>query len=156
MARLCAVFARMDRIDRKILELLRQDSRLTGEQLGERVGLSPSAAHRRVKALEESGAIIGYRARLSRAARGNPSTVFVAVTLTDQRQATMLAFETALANTAQVAEAYLMSGQSDYLIKVLVPDSDSYERIHREILSALPGVQRLVSQFTIRTLESGE
>ena len=146
----------MDRIDRKILELLRKDSRLTGEQLGERVGLSPSAAHRRVKALEESGAIIGYRARLSRSARGNPSTVFVAVTLTDQRQATMLAFETALANTAQVAEAYLMSGQSDYLIKVLVPDSDSYERIHREILSALPGVQRLVSQFTIRTLESGE
>ncbi|QDH33346.1 Lrp/AsnC family transcriptional regulator [Porphyrobacter sp. YT40] len=146
----------MDRIDRKILDLLREDSRLTGEQLGERVGLSPSAAHRRVKALEESGAIIGYRARLSRAARGNPSTVFVAVTLTDQRQATMLAFETALANTAQVAEAYLMSGQSDYLIKVLVPDSDSYERIHREILSALPGVQRLVSQFTIRTLESGE
>ncbi|WP_086606807.1 Lrp/AsnC family transcriptional regulator [Erythrobacter donghaensis] len=146
----------MDRIDRKILDLLREDSRLTGEQLGERVGLSPSAAHRRVKALEDSGAIIGYRARLSRAARGNPSTVFVAVTLTDQRQATMLAFETALANTAQVAEAYLMSGQSDYLIKVLVPDSDSYERIHREILSALPGVQRLVSQFTIRTLESGE
>ena len=146
----------MDRIDRKILELLRQDSQLTGEQLGERVGLSASAAHRRVKALEESGAIIGYRARLSRSARGNPSTVFVAVTLTDQRQATMLAFETALASTAQVAEAYLMSGQSDYLIKVLVPDSDSYERIHREILSALPGVQRLVSQFTIRTLESGE
>jgi DNA-binding Lrp family transcriptional regulator len=146
----------MDRIDRKILDLLFADSRLTGEQLGERVGLSPSAAHRRVKALEESGAILGYRARLSRAARGNPSTVFVQVTLTDQRQATMLAFEDALARTPQVAEAYLMSGQSDYLVKVLVRDDDSYERIHREILSALPGVQRLVSQFTIRTLESGE
>jgi DNA-binding Lrp family transcriptional regulator len=146
----------MDRIDRKILDLLSADSRLTGEALGERVGLSPSAAHRRVKALEESGAILGYRARLSRAARGNPSTVFVQVTLTDQRQATMLAFEEALARTPQVAEAYLMSGQSDYLVKVLVRDDDSYERIHREILSALPGVQRLVSQFTIRTLESGD
>lgn len=146
----------MDRIDRKILDLLEQDSRLTGEALGERVGLSPSAAHRRVKALEESGAILGYRARLSRSARGNPSTVFVQVTLTDQRQATMLAFEEALALTPQVAEAYLMSGQSDYLVKVLVRESDSYERIHREILSALPGVQRLVSQFTIRTLESGD
>ena len=55
----------MDRIDRKILDLLAADSRLTGEQLGEQVGLSPSAAHRRVKALEESGAILGYRARLS-------------------------------------------------------------------------------------------
>lgn len=146
----------MDRIDRKILDLLSADSRLTGEQLGERVGLSPSAAHRRVKALEDSGAILGYRARLSKAARGNPSTVFVQVTLTDQRQATMLAFEEALARTPQVVEAYLMSGQSDYLVKVLVRDDDSYERIHREILSALPGVQRLVSQFTIRTLEGGE
>lgn len=146
----------MDRIDRKILDLLAADSRLTGEALGERVGLSPSAAHRRVKALEEAGAILGYRARLSKAARGNPSTVFVQVTLTDQRQATMLAFEEALARTEQVAEAYLMSGQSDYLVKVLVRDDDSYERIHREILSALPGVQRLVSQFTIRTLEGGE
>lgn len=146
----------MDRIDRKILDLLAADSRLTGEQLGERVGLSLSAAHRRVKALEETGAILGYRARLSRAARGNPSTVFVQVTLTDQRQATMLAFEEALARTHQVAEAHLMSGQSDYLVKVLVPGDDSYERIHREILSALPGVQRLVSQFTIRTLEGGD
>ncbi len=146
----------MDRMDRKILDLLGADSHLTGEQLGERVGLSPSAAHRRVKALEESGAILGYRARLSRAARGNPSTVFVQVTLTDQRQATMLAFEEALAHTPQVAEAYLMSGQSDYLVKVLVREDDSYERIHREILSALPGVQRLVSQFTIRTLESDD
>jgi len=146
----------MDNIDRKILELLAEDSRLTGEQLGERVGLSPSAAHRRVKALEESGAILGYRARLSKAARGNPSTVFVQVTLTDQRQATMLAFEEAMARTPQIAEAYLMSGQSDYLIKVLVRENDSYERIHREILSALPGVHRLVSQFTIRTLEGGE
>lgn len=146
----------MDKIDRRILDLLAKDSRLTGEQLGERVGLSPSAAHRRVKALEDSGAILGYRARLSLAARGHPSTVFVAVTLTDQRQATMLAFEQALASTPQIAEAYLMSGQSDYLIKVLVRDDDSYERIHREILSVLPGVQRLVSQFTIRTLESGE
>lgn len=146
----------MDRIDRKILDLLAQDSRLTGEQLGERVGLSPSAAHRRVKALEDSGAILGYRARLSKAARGNPSTVFVQVTLTDQRQATMLAFEEAMARTPQIAEAYLMSGPSDYLIKVLVRESDSYERIHREILSALPGVQRLVSQSTIRTLEGGD
>lgn len=146
----------MDQIDRKILDLLACDSRLTGEQLGERVGLSPSAAHRRVKALEEAGAILGYRARLSHEARGHPSTVFVHVTLTDQRQATMLAFERALAETPQVAEAHLMSGESDYLIKVLVPGNDSYERIHREILSALPGVQRLVSQFTIRTLEREE
>lgn len=142
----------MDRIDDKILAQLSVDSGLTSEELGRRVGLSPSAAHRRVKALEATGLIRGYRARLSRAARGNPSTVFVQVTLVDQRQATMMAFEKALERTAQVSEAYLMSGESDYLIKVLVRADDSYERVHREILSALPGVHRLVTQFTIRTL----
>lgn len=142
----------MDATDNKIISQLSRDSALTSEQLGAKIGLSPSAAHRRVKALEEAGAILGYRARLSAEARGNPSTVFVHVTLTDQRQATMMAFEAALGRTQQVAEAFLMSGESDYLLKVLVRADDSYERVHREILSALPGVQRLVTQFTIRTL----
>lgn len=142
----------MDAIDCKIIDLLGVDSALTSDQLGAKVGLSPSAAHRRVKALEEEGLILGYRARLSPAARGHPSTVFVSVTLVDQRQATMVAFEEALGRTAQVCEAHLMSGQSDYLLKVLVRADDSYERVHREILSTLPGVHRLVTQFTIRTL----
>jgi len=144
----------MDGIDGKIIAQLGAESGLTSEDLGARVGLSPSAAHRRVKALEQQGLILGYRARLSPAARGNPSTVFVSVTLTDQRQATMMAFEHALARTAQVSEAHLMSGESDYLLKVLVREDDSYERIHREVLSTLPGVHRLVTQFTIRTLAS--
>jgi Lrp/AsnC family transcriptional regulator, leucine-responsive regulatory protein len=146
----------MDRIDLNILAQLERDSALTNETLGRQIGLSPSAAHRRVRALEASGAILGYRARLSRAARGNPSTVFVQVTLVDQRRETMEAFEAALAETRAVREAHLMSGESDYLLKVLVPEMDSYERIHREILSALPGVHRLVTQFTIRTLASAE
>ena len=142
----------MDGIDGKIIAQLGRDSSLTSEEMGARVGLSPSAAHRRVKTLEQQGLILGYRARLSRAARGNPSTVFVSVTLADQRQATMMDFERALEHTAQVSEAHLMSGESDYLLKVLVREDDSYERIHREVLSALPGVHRLVTQFTIRTL----
>lgn len=146
----------MDMLDRKIIDQLGRDSGLTNEKLGDRVGLSPSAAHRRVKALEEAGMILGYRARLSSAARGNPSTVFVQVTLVDQRQATMMAFEKAMGTTRQISEAHLMSGDSDYLIKVLVREDDSYERIHREILSALPGVHRLVTQFTIRTLATDD
>ena len=146
----------MSDIDQKILRLLAKDSALTSEALGNHVGLSASAAHRRVKALEQAGMILGYRARLSRQAEGNPSTVFVQVTLVDQRRATMEAFEAALARTAHVREAHLMSGESDYLLKVLVPEQDSYERIHREILSALPGVHRLITQFTIRTLASAE
>jgi Lrp/AsnC family transcriptional regulator, leucine-responsive regulatory protein len=146
----------MDALDQKIIAQLATDSGLTSEQLGARIGLSPSAAHRRVKALEEEGLILGYRARLSLAARGDPSTVFVAVTLIDQRQATMMAFEGALARTGQIGEAHLMSGESDYLLKVLVRADDSYERVHREVLSVLPGVHRLVTQFTIRTLIVGD
>jgi Lrp/AsnC family leucine-responsive transcriptional regulator len=146
----------MDRLDRKILRTLEENSALTSEALGALVGLSASATHRRVRALESDGVILGYRARLSRAARGNPSTVFVQVTLVDQRRATMEAFEAALARTAQVREAHLMSGESDYLLKVLVPADDSYERVHRETLAALPGVHRLITQFTIRTLASSE
>lgn len=144
----------MDGIDGKIIAQLSAESGITSEELGARVGLSPSAAHRRVKMLEQQGMILGYRARLSGLARGNPSTVFVSVTLTDQRQATMMQFEQALERTTQVGEAHLMSGESDYLLKVLVREDDSYERIHREVLSVLPGVHRLITQFTIRTLAS--
>ncbi|WP_374648127.1 Lrp/AsnC family transcriptional regulator [Rhizorhabdus sp.] len=142
----------MDRIDRKILSQLARDASLTSEQLGDKVGLSPSAVHRRVKALEQAGMIRGYRARLSDEARGNPSTMFVQVTLADQRQATMMAFEQALEQTSHVVAAYLLSGESDYLLKVEVAEDDSYERVHRDILSALPGVLRLVTQMTLRTL----
>jgi len=142
----------MDRIDRQILSQLASDSSLTSEQLGIRVGLSPSAAHRRVRALEQGGMILGYGARLSREARGNPTTIYVHVTLADQRQATMMAFEKALERTPQISEAHLLSGESDYLVKVEIPADDSYERVHRDILSALPGVQRLVTQVTLRTV----
>jgi DNA-binding Lrp family transcriptional regulator len=68
----------------------------------------------------------------------------------------MMAFEQALERTPQVSEAYLLSGESDYLIKVEIPDDDSYERVHRDILSALPGVQRLVTQVTLRTVIAKE
>jgi DNA-binding Lrp family transcriptional regulator len=146
----------MDAIDRKILRQLSRDSALTNEALGARVGLSGSAAHRRVKALEQSGAILGYRARLSRAAEDNPSTVFVQVTLTDQKRTTMEAFEAALERASVIREAHLMSGESDYLLKVLVPETDSYERIHRQVLASLPGVHRLVTQFTIRSIQTDE
>ena len=145
---------RRDKIDEKILSHLALDSGLTSERLGKAIGLSPSATHRRVKLLEESGLIQGYQARLSPEALGNPSTVFVSVTLVDQRQPTLIAFEEAIQRTSVVREAHLMSGESDYLLKVLVRDGDTYERVHREILAALPGVHRLVTQFTIRTVRA--
>lgn len=145
----------IDNIDQKILSQLSADSSLTSERIGERVGLSPSATHRRIKLLEDGGLILGYAARLSRHARGNPATVFVSVTLADQRKETMEAFEAAIDEQPLIVEAHLMSGESDYLIKVDIPENDSFERVHREILAALPGVHRLMTQFSIRTVLSG-
>lgn len=146
----------IDPMDRKILAALREDGALTGAALGEAVGLSPSAAHRRVKLLEAAGLIQGYRARLSAQARGNPSTVFVAVTLKDQAQTTLTRFEDAIRRNPDICEAHLMSGDSDYLLKVLVRADDTFERVHRDTLAQLPGVQRLISQFSIRSVVEAE
>ena len=141
-----------DVLDRKILDELASDGGLTSAALGERVGLSASAAHRRVKLLEQAGHIEGYRARLSREARGNPTIVFVEVTLRDQSRETLLRFEQAVEACPEVVEAHLMTGQSDYLLKVELREGNPYERIHREVLAGLPGVNRLVSHFSIRSV----
>ncbi|MBU3079265.1 Lrp/AsnC family transcriptional regulator [Sphingomonas sp. XMGL2] len=142
----------MDRMDQKIVAILRRDGALTGVELGERVGLSASAAHRRVKAMEAEGLIRGYRVRFSPQALGMPSTLFVSVTLTDQRQETLERFEAALKRCEQVVEAHLMGGEIDYNVKLAIPADDSYERVHRDVLAVLPGVERLRSQISIRAV----
>ena len=142
----------IDPTDRRILKELSRDAGLTSAALGERVSLSPSAAHRRVRLLEQRGLIDGYRARLSKAARGNPSIVFVEVTLSGQSRDILADFEQAIERRDEITEAHLMTGESDYLLKLEVREGDSYERIHRELLAGLPGVQRLVSHFSIRAI----
>ncbi|WP_246848177.1 Lrp/AsnC family transcriptional regulator [Sphingomonas beigongshangi] len=140
----------LDALDSRILSQLAANSDLTSAELGEAVGLSPSAAHRRVATLRERGLIAGYRAVLSRAARGDPSTVLVNVTLRDQREETMAAFEREIVDCREVRECFLMSGEADYMLHVEVRRDDTFERIHRETLSRLPGVARLASHFVIR------
>lgn len=144
--------ASLDDFDHKILAELERDGALTSAALAERVGLSPSACHRRVKALEAAGVITGYAAILSERALGRASTVFVAVTLENQRRETMAAFERAVALCREVHDCHLMTGESDYLLRIVIADDDRYERVHQETLSQLPGVRRLVSSFTIRTV----
>lgn len=144
----------MDRLDAALLNHLQRNGRLTAAELGERVGLSPSACHRRVRALEEAGVIDRYVALLSDEALGRRTTVFVAVTLDNQRRDTLEAFETAVERCPDVQDCFLMSGDSDYLVRVTIGPGDSYERIHKDVLSALPGVRRLVSNFTIRKVVS--
>jgi Lrp/AsnC family transcriptional regulator, leucine-responsive regulatory protein len=142
----------LDDFDHKILIELERDGVLTAAALAERIGLSPSACHRRVKALEEAGVIEGYAAILSEKALGRSATVFVAVTLEDQRRETMAKFERAVALCREVQDCHLMTGESDYLLRIVIADDDRYQRIHQDTLSRLPGVRRLVSNFTIRTV----
>lgn len=140
----------LDSFDRRILAALAFDSDQTSAALGDRIGLSASATHRRIGQLRERGLIKGYRAVLSSAARGHPTSVMVNVTLRDQRQETMTAFEQEVARSDAVAECFLMSGEADYLLHVEIPRDDTFERIHRETLARLPGVTRLASHFVIR------
>ncbi len=140
----------MDRIDRAIIVALQADSGMTHAALGDKIGLSASACHRRVKALEDTGVIERYIAIVSQIALGRRSTVFIAVTLDNQRRETLEAFERATCACPEVLEAYLMSGEFDYLLRVVVAQGDIYERIHKDVLSGLPGVRRLVSNFAIK------
>lgn len=142
----------MDRTDRAILHELQRDGKLTNAALAERISLSESACLRRVRALEESGMIRGYVALLDQTRAGFPENVFVQITLKSQRRADLEAFESAVAVVPEIMECYLMSGMSDYMVRVIVRDARDYERIHSESLTSLPGVDRVQSAFALRTV----
>ncbi|XBQ16420.1 MAG: Lrp/AsnC family transcriptional regulator [Oceanicaulis sp.] len=141
-----------DAIDARLLETLQADARISNAELAEAVGLSASACHRRVKALEAAGVIAGYVALLDADRVGRGLTVFVLVTLQNQRRETLEAFETAVAEIEEVMECRLTTGAEDYLLRLQVRDARDYERVHRERLSGLPGVARLVSNIAMRTV----
>ena len=116
------------------------------------LGQGAQPTDRIARMLEAAGVIEGYAAILSEKALGRSATVFVAVTLEDQRRETMAKFERAVALCREVQDCHLMTGESDYLLRIVIADDDRYERIHQDTLSRLPGVRRLVSNFTIRTV----
>ncbi|WP_019962332.1 Lrp/AsnC family transcriptional regulator [Woodsholea maritima] len=140
----------LDTIDATILTHLQKEGRLTNAELAERVGLSPSACHRRVRALEESGVIQSYVALLDADVLGYGLTVVVSVTLENQRRETMERFENAVSDVGAIMDCFLMTGADDYLLRLRVKDAHDYERVHREQLSNLPGVTRLVSNIAMR------
>lgn len=148
-------FSDLDSFDRELIRTLRTNARATSAELGEAVGLSPSAAHRRVKILEQKGVITGYRAVIAENVQGKQGTVFVHVTLQDQRRETFEKFERAAVQCTAIEECHLMSGEADYLLKIVLRESLSYEDVHRDVLSTMPGVSKLVSQFSIRTVKMG-
>jgi len=142
----------IDTIDHAILSRLQTDGRISNADLAAIVGLSPSACLRRVRALEESGVIENYVALLNLGASGRPQSVFVQITLHSQESHDLEAFEREVVAQRQVMECYLMTGDADYLLRVIVRDAAEYEGLHRHFLTRLPGVDRVKSSFALRTL----
>lgn len=140
----------MDRIDRKILSELQKDGRLSVTELAERVGLSLSPCHRRVRALEESGVLLGYRAQLDPGALGLNFSAMVFATLREGDRQTVEAFERALVEIPQVVDAQRLFGEPDYLLHVITQDLPAFQRLYDESLSTLPNVQRLTSTLVMK------
>jgi DNA-binding Lrp family transcriptional regulator len=140
----------LDEIDRKMLDLLQKDGRMTNTILAETVGLSQSACSRRLSQLEASGIIAGYHARVSSKAVGFGMTVLVHISLASQFERALAEFEAAAERCPNILVCYLMSGEYDYLLRVAARDLDDYQRIFRDWISALPHVVKINSSFALR------
>jgi Lrp/AsnC family leucine-responsive transcriptional regulator len=144
----------LDKVDKILLRALQANAQLGIAELSEKAGLSPSTAHRRVKLLEERGAITGYVALLQRKHLGFANEFFVEVSLVAQTEEAFEKFERAVQRVPEILECHLMSGQFDYLLRVIAKDAEDYERIHRGRLSRLPGIQRIQSSLALRTVKA--
>ena len=142
----------LDRYDRAIVTALQQDARIPNARLAEKVSLSESACLRRVRALEESGLIQGYTALIDQQKAGYPVNVFVNITLDRQSQSGLEAFESEVRRIPEVMECYLMTGEHDYFLRLVVADLADFERVHSQRLTRLPSVARVQSSFAMRTV----
>jgi Lrp/AsnC family leucine-responsive transcriptional regulator len=143
----------LDRYDKSILQALQKDGRISNVHLANLVSLSESACLRRVRALEENGMIDRYTALVSQSRAGLAGDVFVHIGLHREEQSELAAFEGAVKSIPEVMECYLMTGEFDYLLRVVVRDMADFERIHKEALTRLPGVARVNSSVAIRTVQ---
>ena len=144
---------RLDEIDRRILRALQQDARLTTVQLAEKVGLSTTPCWNRLKRLETQGYIDGYIALINQEKLGLSETVIIEVTLDRHDEETLGRFGQLLTDLPEVIEAYLTTGDYDYLVKVAVESTAGYERFLREKLYRIPGIRHSRSSFTLRCLK---
>lgn len=143
-----------DAIDRKILKALQADGRLSNVDLAERVGLSPSPCLRRVKRLEEAGAIVAYRAVLDRAAVGGDLTVFVEIRVERHSRDNADELQAALVGMPEVVACHMVSGAADFLAEIVVPDLQAYEALLSERILRLPMIADVRSNFSLRRIKS--
>ena len=143
----------MDEIDNRILRELQFNARVSNADLASRVGLSASPCWNRVRALEQQGVIEKYIAIFDQAALGLPDTVIIEVTLDRHDDDILRKFEAALERMPEVVEAYLMTGEYDFFIKVAVAGTEGYERFLREKLYKIAGIRHSRTSFTLRRLK---
>ena len=140
----------LDAIDRRILDIIQSEGRLPNAALAERGGLSPSPCWRRVRALEDAHVIRGYVTVVNPQAIGLPVNVFAMVTLDKQIESTLEHFETEISKRPEVMECYLMTGEFDYLLRIVVPDLAAYERFLMDHLSRVDGIASIKSSFALK------
>lgn len=143
-----------DRIDRQILELLQDDGRMTNVELAERVGLTAPPCLRRVRALEEQGAIKGYHASLDAATLGFPITVFALVSLRSQAEQDLSAFEDYVETIPEIRECHMLNGEIDFILKIVATDLKAFQEILTTHLTPAPNVASVKTSLTIRTAKA--
>ena len=146
----------MDSKDRQILKELQADGRLTNQELSERVNLSPSPCLRRLRLMEEQGVITGYTALVDQKAWGLPVTVFIRIKLERHSDDAVQTFERAIQDMPQVMDCWLMTGRSDYLLRVIAADLDDYERLVRRELQRVPGIASIDTSFAYGSVKHAQ
>ena len=141
----------LDEIDRRLIQRLRTDGRISNADLAEQVGLSASACLRRVRQLEQRGVIRGYTALLG-VEEDEGIVAFVQITLEKQTDDQMRRFEEAVRHYPEIRDCYLMAGAADYIVRAVAPSMAAYEVLHKDVLSRLPGVSRIQSSLAIRNV----
>ena len=139
-----------DTTDRRILEVIQEEARISNTELADRIGLSPSPCWRRVRTLEATGVIERYVTLVNAKAVGLPITVFATVTLEKQVESALGSFEKAVTERPEVMECNLMTGEFDYLLRVVVPDLAAYERFLMDHLTRIKGIASIKSSFSLK------
>jgi Lrp/AsnC family leucine-responsive transcriptional regulator len=148
--------SKIDAIDRKILAILQQDAHTTMEKLAEAVGLSPSPCARRVRNLEAAGVIKRYVAVVDQDKAGLPVSVFASIKLERQREDELDRFAKAISRWPEIVECYLMTGQRDYLLRIVVRDLPAYEAFLKRTLTRLDGVASIESSFALSQVKHAQ
>jgi Lrp/AsnC family leucine-responsive transcriptional regulator len=143
-------------IDRKIIGALQENGKTTVHELAEKVGLSPSPCARRVRLLEQNGVIKGYSAIVDQKKLGLPLNAFASIKLERQREEDLGRFSKAVARWAEVVDCYLMTGQRDYLLRIVAQDLEAYEQFLKDKLTRLDGVASIETSFALKQIKRSE